>query len=1402
MDKGVEAAKAEARRTGRRVEIPSKFTEHAKVWASEDGTHLQTEISLSPIQTKNRRGGWDPIDTALVAKDGAWVPKTVRTPLKLSVGGTKTLVTADGEHGTVTTGLNGKLPRPTISGNTAVYRDAISPGVDLSVSALADGYVQRVVIRERPSGPVSVKLPFTLPAGMDFGAAPGGAPQLHGKDGKPAASPVHMIAEDALVEQSPELGHTGTVKAKVVRDDGRQALVVEPDAGFLASRDTAYPVTVSISSIWYGAGVPVDTLVSSVQYPAGAPAANWLRAGTSSNASEIWHSYLKFNISKELRYSTILNADLRMWNYQSHQCGLNVGAIYARRVTSDWSPATITWGGRPAATSTGQETNTAAYGTANCSPSSGLYGTGELYYSVEPIVRSWLSGSAPNYGFQLRAANEGTGPNWRQFRSAEYTGSDGIAPVLYIEYQLSERVRVAFTSDTQPASFPTYQQAVAMQEVLPATPEHTAITTAQLDALADQRYTRSDTSMDQLLPLEGETDAPPLDPDIGDGTLPIVTGTAPADGATGVHVGTAVTVTFSETVRGAVVTVTDPDGGVVAGAADEPEYGGTTLTFTPAEPLRTGVAYTATVGGGIDLWDNVMTPHSWSFTTSTTSDPPPTPTPTPTVDTTPPAVVATSPQANATGVPADTVVTVTFSEPVTGVRIAVANGQGASVAGTVATNGSTAAFTPSAPLTGGVTYTVTVSAAADAAGNVQTPHTWTFTTVPAAAQPVNPNPYFETEIDPWYSYYLEDELTRSTTRAHEGIASARFVPLEGTWGAAAEEVEVSPGTAYHLSGWFYPVATSVEGFEFGIEWYDESYDYLGYAPFAIQQNLGVWQRVSAAVSAPTTAVHAVIYVSGAATIHFDEVTLVPAAGLAATRAGAGTNKTRAHGPSSLRSPDGRGRAKPTARTARSAAAAASGFDYKHITLEQCTAARRNGGTPYASFGWSVVNRYSSCWSKFIGVGEYVKQGDNYRPQVEDGYVVEATTVYHTYLGTADGSAVVDGSGVTPQTVSLFTRLGNIVAYDDDDVIPAADLDDYRIGLVISSDGESGSTCRLTPATLAEMRAKGWQQYAENIWTFRDTIAKFKADGDDTFRFVSDSLDGDRVNTCTMRPRLYNTLNEWDEFGDEVDDETWDEAAIPLWNTGCFDDLGLDAGKVVGTARVCGGSRHYFAPTVRCDELTFGKLDSTDSASGGRVAAASDSTYGVHTGACVFREATPVFEMSKSKAAAAGKPMDQVIDHIATALDPLRNKDTWPYLLDAAGNRQKKTIPGNADKPRGTVEGLPLKRTTDKAWRDENRKVFSWERRIDGILTKGECDRYYWEMNPQHRGTQHYTDAGLECDEFPFASTQQGAWKAAGHYSVRPVLALHNNKHGLYWLRIFYSRNRVGNNNEFLVRTMS
>jgi methionine-rich copper-binding protein CopC len=111
----------------------------------------------------------------------------------------------------------------------------------------------------------------------------------------------------------------------------------------------------------------------------------------------------------------------------------------------------------------------------------------------------------------------------------------------------------------------------------------------------------------------------------------------------------------------------------------------------------------------------------------------------PAADTTGPAVSGTSPGAGATSVPTSGPLTATFTEPVTATSTVFSLRTGTTtVSGTTSYDASsrTATFTPSAALRSGTTYTVTVSGAADPAGNrMAAPVEWSFTTAGAGACP-------------------------------------------------------------------------------------------------------------------------------------------------------------------------------------------------------------------------------------------------------------------------------------------------------------------------------------------------------------------------------------------------------------------------------------------------------------------------------------------------------------------------------------------------------------------------------------------------------------------------------------------------------------------------------------------
>ncbi|WP_199751903.1 N,N-dimethylformamidase beta subunit family domain-containing protein [Actinoplanes sp. ATCC 53533] len=110
-----------------------------------------------------------------------------------------------------------------------------------------------------------------------------------------------------------------------------------------------------------------------------------------------------------------------------------------------------------------------------------------------------------------------------------------------------------------------------------------------------------------------------------------------------------------------------------------------------------------------------------------------------TPDTTAPTVTARTPAAGATGVPAATTATATFSEPVQSSTVALVlkDAGGTTVPASVAYDAATrkATLTPTAALAASTTYTVTASGAADLAGNVMTAASWSFTTAAGTTPP-------------------------------------------------------------------------------------------------------------------------------------------------------------------------------------------------------------------------------------------------------------------------------------------------------------------------------------------------------------------------------------------------------------------------------------------------------------------------------------------------------------------------------------------------------------------------------------------------------------------------------------------------------------------------------------------
>lgn len=138
---------AQARETGKPVEIPEAGSERTKIFANPDGTRT---LQSRPEPTRVRRdNGWVPIDTGLRERaDGAVEPAATTTGLVFSGGGDDQLVKLSKDGKDLALTWPGKLPEPRLDGDSATYPE-VYPGVDLVLHAKTDGFTQVLVVKNR-----------------------------------------------------------------------------------------------------------------------------------------------------------------------------------------------------------------------------------------------------------------------------------------------------------------------------------------------------------------------------------------------------------------------------------------------------------------------------------------------------------------------------------------------------------------------------------------------------------------------------------------------------------------------------------------------------------------------------------------------------------------------------------------------------------------------------------------------------------------------------------------------------------------------------------------------------------------------------------------------------------------------------------------------------------------------------------------------------------------------------------------------------------------------------------------------------------------------------------------------------------------------------------------------------
>ncbi|WP_104819781.1 VCBS repeat-containing protein [Kitasatospora sp. MMS16-BH015] len=215
-------AQAEARRSGKPVEVLERRDEHTEVLANPDGTFTWRQ-HVRPVHAKVG-GQWKTPDATLRAEGGRVAPVAATFPMSFSGGGSGPLATMTQDGKSVSLSFPVALPAPELDGASALYREVL-PGVDLKVLAETDGFAHHLIVktREAAADPRLATLSYGLKTtGVSVAADASGtlaatdasgtpvfrapAPTMwdssHLQAGAPAAAPAAPAASPAAAAQS------------------------------------------------------------------------------------------------------------------------------------------------------------------------------------------------------------------------------------------------------------------------------------------------------------------------------------------------------------------------------------------------------------------------------------------------------------------------------------------------------------------------------------------------------------------------------------------------------------------------------------------------------------------------------------------------------------------------------------------------------------------------------------------------------------------------------------------------------------------------------------------------------------------------------------------------------------------------------------------------------------------------------------------------------------------------------------------------------------------------------------------------------------------------------------------------------------------------------------------------
>lgn len=374
------------------------------------GGNYETLIYPGSVNYQDAKGQWQPIDDTLVSSSLAGYAfqnkaNSYASAFPRSLGDSP--VHFASPAGTVDFSLEGAHGTASASHNAVTYANAL-PGVTVTYAANADTLKESLRL-DSSAGPSSFVYRLGTGAGLTARQLPGGAIVFLDRAEKVQAAFALPYMYDS---SNTAAGFSREVRMTLGRDAaGQQTVTLTADPGWLTSSARKFPVVID-PTIWanvnyYGGQDcfiqntnPNTNFCSSASYTGTADQVGY--DGTSLN-----RTLLEFPVQTGYTHivpnSNIIDAELDLTLASSTSTGAI--AVTANPITQSWNDNYTTWNNRDNATawSTAGGSFGSALDAENIGPSAGSY----RWIHLTQTIQNWVNGSATNYGFLLKASNEG-----------------------------------------------------------------------------------------------------------------------------------------------------------------------------------------------------------------------------------------------------------------------------------------------------------------------------------------------------------------------------------------------------------------------------------------------------------------------------------------------------------------------------------------------------------------------------------------------------------------------------------------------------------------------------------------------------------------------------------------------------------------------------------------------------------------------------------------------------------------------------------------------------------------------------------------------------------------------------------------------------------------------------------